>query len=452
MNVNSLAPIYIYHKSSPLSTKRKGVRIIGYLASGSLSLFVSEPSVAASLSQLSGKVAKKVLVGTSAFIAGLDWASLGAYGGCEFINSIIVDQTDEEKELFKPLFGKFGTGCVITASVVLGLGQRLPTLPEALKFNKAHPDFARGVAATSFFVESWLPSYLTFRTINRVFNRKLFENKLNIAKCALIEWTCRSRKSAIYLSNEQKSRNFPILLQNSPAEMKAILFEIWTNGRGIENEKPLLKKCIDITSYSLSGIVLFSMIGLFLLDGLLAKNAVNYFSHNLALVALGIALTVLPMLYGAPKIGSEGVIETVNMITDQRQTYGEYVFPILSKMIKTIALLFSFTQYYEQKALVNIYIDPGVFNNLLTYSNTISCGFMIAKSYYTIIEAFLYLVAYYKNYDTEIYAQIKERTDRIEKLLVHSTPQQMLELLEVCDDELKRAAFGNDERALLIQA
>ena len=450
--ITSLAPRYIFYKAAPLSTQRKVVRVVGYIACGSLSLFVSEPSVVASLTQLSGKISKKALVGTSAFVAGLDWASLGTYGGCEFINSILVDQTEVEKELFKPLFGKFGSGCLITASVVFGMGQRLPTIPEALRFNRSHPDFARGVAVTSIFVESWLPSYSTFITINRVFNRRLFVKKLLIAKLTLIEWTSNSRKSAIYLSNDKRRENFPYLLQESPPEINLIVSEMWINGKEIEHEKPLFKRCVDITSYSLSGIVLVSMIGLFLLDALLAKSAVNYFSHNFALVAIGIALTVLPMLYGAPKIGVDGVNETLNMVTDQRQTYGEYVFPVTSKMLKVIALLFSFTQYFEQKALVDTYLDPGVMNGLLTYTNTISCGFMITKSYYTIIEAFLYLVAYYRKYDAEIYAQIKQRTDRIENLLVHSTPQQMMELLEVCDAELKIDAFGKDERALLIQA
>ena len=102
-------------------------------------------------------------------------------------------------------------------------------------------------------------------------------------------------------------------------------------------------------------MVLISMIGLFLLDALLSKSAVNYFSHNYIWVVLGMALTVLPMIYGGPLIGWEGAKETVNLLTDQRQTYGEYVFPIISKILKTIALLCSFSQYYEQKALVNTY-------------------------------------------------------------------------------------------------
>lgn len=445
----ALAPQYVYSKTPPLSTPKKVVKGVGYAAGIGLAIYVSEPSVAASLTLASGNKFKKVLVDTAAFIAGFDWSALASFGAKELINDII-DEDDEK--LFTPLFSKTGKACAIGASIVLGLGQRLPSLPEALKFNKKHPHFARGVAGVSFGVESWLPSHATFITINRIFNRRLFEKKAYSAKQCLIHWTANSRRSAIYMSLEIKRQKFQFLLQEMPAEIHLFMNEIWSNGHMIEHHSPKIKKCIDITSHSLAGIVLFSMIGLFLLDALLAKSAVNYFSHSYALVALGIALTIIPMLYGGPKIAVEGAHETINLLTDQRETYGEYVFPISSKLLKITALLFSFTQYFEQKALVNTYLHPGFMNNLLTATNTISCGFMIAKSYYTIIEAFLYLVAYWRKYDSDTYALLKERTDRIEKLLLHSTPAQMLELLQACDDELKHAALRDDERTRLIQA
>jgi len=355
MTIAELGPRYIYHTSSPLSTRRKVIRIVGYTFCTGLSIFVSEPSVKASLSLLPKSMGKRIFVGAESFISGLDWASFGTYGGCKLIDSVIRYTTDEEKELFKPLFGKAGTGVVITASVVLGLGQRLPTLPEALKFNASHPKFARAVAATSFFVESWLPSYTTFITINRVFNRRLFEAKLLIARNSLLKWTASSKQAAIYMTDDERKQNFPSLLQNAPASIESVFYDVWTNGKEASQSASLTKRCISITSNTLGGMVLISMIGLFLLDALLSKSAVNYFSHNYIWVVLGMALTVLPMIYGGPLIGWEGAKETVNLLTDQRQTYGEYVFPIISKILKTIALLCSFSQYYEQKALVNTY-------------------------------------------------------------------------------------------------
>lgn len=447
MSISALGPAYLFTHDAPLSTKRKVVRAILYFTASGLSIFVSEPSVRASFS-LKGNKLEETFIRTSGVICGFDWATLGAYGACMFINGQLHDKSREEEALFKPTFGRAGRIAAGIVSFIFGLGQRLPTIPEALRFNKDHPDFARVMAGTSIFVESWLPSYAMLLTIEKVFNRRLFEKKLHVAKLALIDWTKETRNKAIRMNDTEMACHLSHLL--TPSKIEDVAYDVWFNGKEAAPSK--LKKCVNITSYALGGVVVSSMVGLFILDALLTKNLVNYFSHNGGLVALGIFLTLFPMLFGGPFIGYQGVRESVNMLADQRETYGEYVYPILSKVLKITALLFAFAQYTEEKALVKLYLKPGLPNDLLTYSNTVSCGFMIAKSYYTLIEAFLYLLAYATNNDFKHYAIIKERCDRFERLLTESTPAQMLELLNACDAQVKRDTFNQGERTFLIQA
>ncbi len=429
---------YIYSQDTHLSSARKWIRTGSVGLWSALSIFVSFPSVKATLSQLDGTLFHKIKVGSSAVIVGLDWSSLSIYGGALFIVRMCQNRSEEEKTLFQPTFGKKAFTTVALTSIIFGLAQRLPTLPEALIFNKDHPDFARVLAFFSFIIEAGLPSLFLFNTFEDIYRSKLLTNEILFSRNQLIKWVMQARNKAYQMHQKAllEKSDFSILLR-SHASIEEVVTCVWKYSR-IENTKRTSEHVFLASKIILGSIVLISCIGLFILDALLSKTAVNYFSKEVFFVILGITLTLFPMLYGAPKCVVEASNETIDLFFHQQKTFGEYVFPVTSKCLKISALFFSFWQYYEQNALANIYTKQSLSNSFLTITNTIACAFLITKAFYEMIELGLFSLADKKH----ALSLIKERLDRLERFIKEAKPEQLEQLMLKCSEEVRQDLFN----------
>ena len=437
--------VYTYDEKPPLSCAQRIGRV-GAIALWTLPSFsIGIPGVIATLKNRNHSALKNFSVNGSAIIVYFDWTALTVYGGVKFILDSWNIKTPEEMRLFIAPYGKKTKAAIIAISILGGILQRLPGLKEALTFkvNKVQSYITAGI---TFILEAGVPAYSIKLSIDSYFNRRLYPPGLLKSRDILLEHVERTKHAAL-----QSIENYPVISGNKPLVLDCFLKEVFA--------VPLLRRtsCVERARQSLRlSLMTFaasSCIFLFILDGYLAESAVHYFTSLKVLLGLGVVCAIVPMIYGSFKWTIEGMGETYDVVTGQRRTFSEYIYPYSAKTLKIVAFAFSLFQYYEQQTLVNLYVQSRIPNQLLTIMNTVACSLMITKAFHEGIDWGFETLTPCNSFETQKLITVKNRLDRFEKFISQASPSQYLMLINsVSDQDLKRKMLEHipaEERPLI---
>lgn len=437
--------VYTYEEKAPLT----GAQLVGRVGAIALwtlpSFSIGIPGVIATLKNRNHSALKNFTVNGSAIIVYFDWTALTVYGGVKFILDSWNIKTSEEMSIFIAPYGKKTKAAIIAISILGGILQRLPGLKEALTFkvNKVQSYITAGI---TFILEAGVPAYSIKLSIDSYFNRRLYPPGLLKSRDLLLEHIERTKHSAL-----KSLDNYPVISGNRPMHLDDFLKELYA--------VPLLRRvsCLERARQSLRlSLMTFaatSCIFLFILDGYLAESAVHYFTSLKVLLALGVICAIVPMIYGSYRWTTEGMGETYDVVTGQRRTFSEYIYPYSAKTLKIVAFAFSLFQYYEQQSLVDLYVQSRVPNQLLTLMNTVACSLMITKAFHEGIDWGYETLTPCATSETKKLITVKNRLDRFEKFISQARPSQYLMLINsISDYNLKRMLLEHvpaEERPLI---
>lgn len=462
------ADTWVFSPSQVIHRHKRNLQvalIVGWIA---LSAFDSYPPIKVALSENNGTAWQRAGAVLSSTGVAFDWFSLTAYGGIAYIFSTTRQQTEAEQIVFKNRIPISLRVIQVALSIFLGASTRLAAITEAIKFN-SNKEFGIATAAISFVGESGLPALSVWaasdyiiKRVQRTANRKDKDlHRFEAVRIYIIGIAQFALNKHIRSPLDERAIKLCRICHTQVSANASAIIRIQTLLTELQDiyasSEPQQQDCCRIVLYQIPRkfvqlTALSSCIGLFILDALLAKTAVEICAGGEGWVIAAMILAWLPLSPLAAKMIYRSSGQIYDVVFDSAcgkrdsKSFSDEFYPKISKVLKVVLFLCSILQYDEQIALAKLYTDAdSIQEKLLSYSNIVACCFLITESFYASLEEIIHehSLSSRSSEDVRQAIQLKKSIERLITLIKEIRVHDLAKILDAIeDDELKKHILG----------